>query len=209
MLFTRSVHLIFSILLEHDMSKRSWYFWSTLHRLTSNITEVNYCLEGLKVNLPLYKPEWSQRFQEFQCPRFLDNRHMNVVRLTSPATGRLTPQEIFLVLVSVRGWVDPRAIAWPEGLSQWEIPVTTQESNLPSCSAVPQPTAPPRAPLCVKVVILCTSSPACPSVGRTAAGVQLMMRSHKTVHETALLYMTATRALWKDLSVLFHKWPIM
>jgi hypothetical protein len=47
-----------------------------------------------------------------------------VVRLSALHTGHLYLQEGFLVLISVRGWVDPRVTMWPEGLKRWKIPMT-------------------------------------------------------------------------------------
>jgi hypothetical protein len=56
----------------------------------------------VKIKLYHYRPGQTLGVPEAEAPEFLDNRHMKVVRLSALRTGRLYPQQGFLVLISVR-----------------------------------------------------------------------------------------------------------
>jgi hypothetical protein len=47
------------------------------------------------------------------------------VKLSALCAGHLLLPGRFLVLIFIRGWVDPRAMVWPEGLSQLKNPMTS------------------------------------------------------------------------------------
>jgi hypothetical protein len=80
-------------------------------------------LKQIEVKQSHYRPDRPSGFQEVETPRFQDNWHMKVLRLSALRSGRLYHQKVCLVLLSVRGWVNPRAMVRPEGLFQWKSPV--------------------------------------------------------------------------------------
>jgi hypothetical protein len=78
------------------------------------------------------------------------------MKFSTSLAGRTLLPGRFLVLICVRGWVDPRAVVRLEGLGQLENPVTIENRtrDIPACSIVPQPTTLPRSPTISKMVIL-------------------------------------------------------
>jgi len=55
--------------------------------------------------------------QKAESPKFLDNRHVKVVRLSALGTERLYRQDKSLVLISVRSWVNSRFIVMQEEMN--------------------------------------------------------------------------------------------
>jgi hypothetical protein len=69
--------------------------------------------------------EGPQGCETSRLPHFLDNRLIDGGEVVSPTRRpALHPPGRFLVLISVRGWVDPRAIVRLEGLRQLKNPMT-------------------------------------------------------------------------------------
>jgi hypothetical protein len=66
------------------------------------------------------------------------------------APAALYPPGRFLVLISARGWVDPRTKMWLEGLGELKISnelIRNRSRDLPACNIVRQPTTLPRCPI--------------------------------------------------------------
>jgi hypothetical protein len=99
------------------------------------MSQLYFSINKMKVKQSLHRPYYRPwGFQEVENPRFPDNRHTEMVRLSALRTGRLHPPGIFLVLDSVRGHSATGKIK------------SMKNANFPACSALPRPAALPRAP---------------------------------------------------------------
>ena len=115
--------------------KNSWWWTDELSEtcrvLFQNKFEKLMHLKGKAVPLQAWSgPEGSRklRFPDF-VTKAQDDCRLSVLR-----TGRFYPQEMLLVLISVRGWVDPSVIVRSEGFydTTWD-----RTSDLPICSTAP------------------------------------------------------------------------
>jgi hypothetical protein len=95
-------------------SRATWhtYINKQIHYLKKNVNQSHY-RPGQALRVP---EDWGS-----QISRQSANGDGKIV---SPTHRPPLPQEIFLVLISVRGWVNPRATVRLEGLCQWKIPIT-------------------------------------------------------------------------------------
>jgi hypothetical protein len=69
----------------------------------------------------------------------------------------LSPPGRFLVVISVRGWVNPSAIVWLEGLGKLKITnelIGNRTPDLPAYSIVPQQTPLLRLPPPLRITLL-------------------------------------------------------
>ena len=107
----------------------------------SKLTRLEKYEGKVKVKQSTYKPG--------QARRVPDSGHMKAVRLSALATGLFTPPG------NVPGIYVCQKLSRPQGHSATERiksiknfndPIGNRNRDLPACSAVPQPTAPRRAP---------------------------------------------------------------
>ena len=131
---------IFKIPVNHVRLTDHWLLTTRLTLFRDNCQPVK-----VKVKRSHYRPGQTLRVPGCRGSQISRQSAHEGGKVVSPTHRPPLPQEIFLVLISVRGWVNPRAIVWPEGLCQWKIPMIPSgiepatfrlvaQCQLPTCS---------------------------------------------------------------------------
>jgi hypothetical protein len=112
------------------------YVNSTLRQIVLGV-----CWRGCKkkVKLSLYRPWRPLGLWEVEAPTFSDIRLIGGGKVVNPMRRPLFAPGKFLVLISVRGWVDPRTIVWLEVLGKLKKS-TSSGNRTGDLPIVPQPT---------------------------------------------------------------------
>ena len=145
--------------------------------------------------IPLQAWGGPEEFKEFEAPGFQDNRYMKVAKLSALGTGRLYPSG------NISGIHFCYRLSRPQGYSAagrimsmkyYSDTIGNRTRDLPTCSAVPQPTAPQRAlwPMMMiniglTIFIFC-SKPM--SLTPTRCSSQYTSPPHSDLPKTALAY---------------------
>ena len=92
-----------------------------------------YCGKGKGKAFPLQARRGPEGSRKLSFPDFVTTAQGGS-RLSALRTGHFYPQKILLVLISLRGSVDPRAVVRSEGFydTSWD-----RNSDLPICSTAP------------------------------------------------------------------------
>jgi hypothetical protein len=96
-------------------------------------------------------------FQEVEAPRISRQSALEGGKVVSPTHRPSLPQEGFLVLISAKRLSRPQghnATGRIKSLKNSSDSLRNRTGDLPVCSAVPQPTAPPRTPVVVVVAVV-------------------------------------------------------